>query len=250
MMQFASQLQGKLSVKLPIKRWVSKVNALPQRDRMALLAGGLALIVGFEFQAVMPAHDRRVALLASQPGIDPLQQQNDAQELQKKQAELAKLQQTLAKLAPMQAVSTQGGSPRDVFAALRKAMALEEVEVVSLKALPDEAPIKPPTHADAANVAPEAAPVATAASDVPADGAPAPVAPPPPPEPTVFRHRAELRLAGSLAHVNQVLQRFEQTNQLLRLERVKLAPSEQDARVVEATLSLILISQEQTWLAM
>ena len=101
-----------------------------------LLAGGLALVVGFVFQVTMPVHDRRVASL-SQPGIDPLQQQTDAQALQQKQAELMRLQQQLAKRTPAQAVSTQGGAPREVFAALRKAMALQEVEVVSLKALPD-----------------------------------------------------------------------------------------------------------------
>lgn len=248
MMSSFNQWRDKALSQLPFKRWLAKINALPHRDRVAMLAGGLALIVGAEFQAVMPIHDRRMALLASQPGSDPLQQQNDAQALQGKQAELAKLQQTLAQRTPMQAMSTQGGAPRDVFAALRKAMALQEVEVVSLKALPDEAPVKPPTHADTTNTA-EAPPVAAVPSDASAsDGASAPT--PVSADPSVFRHRAELRLAGSLAHVNQVLKTFEQSNQLMRLERVKLTPSEHDARTIEATLSLILISQEQTWLAM
>ena len=249
MMSVIRKWQAQALSKLPIKRWLAKVNALPQRDRMAMLAGGLALIIGFEFQAVMPVHDRRMALLASQPGADPLQQQNDALALQSKQAELAKLQQTLSQRAPMQAVSTQSGSPRDVFAALRKAMALQEVEVVSLQALPDEPPVKPPTHADAASAPVEAAPVADAASDAAAPEAPAAV-PSAPVEASVYRHRAELKLAGTLAHVNQVLKQFEQGNELLRLERVKLTPSEHDARTIEATLSLILISQEKTWLAM
>lgn len=84
---FKTSPLAKLPIKLPIKRWVGKVNALPQRDRIALLGGGLALIVGFEFQAVLPIHDRRVALLSSQPGQDPLQEQNDRLLLEKKQAE-------------------------------------------------------------------------------------------------------------------------------------------------------------------
>ncbi len=250
MMSVIRKWQAQALSKLPIKRWLAKVNALPQRDRMAMLAGGLALIIGFEFQAVMPLHDRRMALLASQPGADPLQQQNDAQALQSKQAELAKLQQTLSQRAPMQAMSTQSGSPRDVFASLRKAMALQEVEVVSLQALPDEPPVKPPTHADVASTPSEAPPVDDAGSgDVAAPEAPA-AAPSAAAEASVYRHRAELKLAGTLVHVNQVLKRFEQGNELLRLERVKLTPSEHDARTIEATLSLILISQEKTWLAM
>ncbi|MGE5452278.1 MAG: hypothetical protein ACM3VZ_10620 [Acidobacteriota bacterium] len=246
------QWQSEALRKLPVKRWLAKVNALPQRDRMAMLAGGLALIIGFEFQAVMPVHDRRMALLASQPGSDPLQQQNEAQALQSKQAELAQLQQTLSQRTPLQAVSAQGGAPRDVFAVFRKAMALQEVEVVALQALPDEPPVKPPTHADVASAPVEAAPVADAASDVaPTEAAAAPaVSTPAPAEPSVYRHRAELKIAGTLAHVNQVLKRFEQGHELLRLERVKLVPSAQDARTIEATLSLILISQEKTWLAM
>lgn len=247
MMSIIRKWQADWQGKLPFGRWMAKVNALPQRDRMAMLAGGLALIMGLEFQAVMPMHDRRMALLASQPGIDPLQQQNDEQALHNKQAELAKLQQTLAQRTPMQAVTTQGGAPRDVFAALRKAMALQEVEVVSLKALPDEAPVKPPVQSGAPSAPAEPPPAAEAASDATAASA---AAPPVPAEPSVFRHRAELKLAGSLAHVNQVLKHFEEGGQLLRLERVKLAPAEHDARTIEATLSLILISQEQTWLAM
>ncbi len=246
MKQRLAQLSREWLAKVPWKRWVGRVNALPQRDRMALLAGGLALVVGFVFQVTMPVHDRRVALLLTQPGIDPLQQQTDAMALQQKQAELMRLQQVLAKRTPAQAVSTQGGSPRDVFAALRKAMALQEVEVVSLKALPDDAPIKPPVAAAAASTAEVVDVPAEAASDA------AQVMPPPAPAPEtkVYRHRAELRVAGSLAQVNQVLKQFESSGQLMQLEKVKLVPAEGDARQVEATLSLVLISQEATWLAM
>ncbi|HEX5311623.1 hypothetical protein [Aquabacterium sp.] len=246
MKQRLAQLSRDWLAKVPWKRWVGRVNALPQRDRMALLAGGLALVVGFVFQVTMPVHDRRVALLLTQPGIDPLQQQTDAMALQQKQAELMRLQQVLAKRTPAQAVSTQGGSPREVFAALRKAMALQEVEVVSLKALPDDAPIKPPVAAAAASTAEVVDVPAEAASDA------GQVVPPPAPVPEakVYRHRAELRVAGSLAQVNLVLKQFESSGQLMQLEKVKLVPAEGDARQVEATLSLVLISQEATWLAM
>lgn len=247
---FKTSPLAKLPIKLPIKRWVGKVNALPQRDRIALLGGGLALIVGFEFQAVLPIHDRRAALLASQPGQDPLQEQNDRLALEKKQAELQKLQQVLAGRSPLESNSTEAGSPREVFAALRQAMALQEVEVVSLKALPDSEPIKAPDAVPAAATEPDATAVAEAASEVVADvaAAAAPEAPAAS-EPSVYRHRAELKVVGTVAHVNQVLKQFEQGKQLLRLERVRLTPA-QNTQQIEATLSLVLISQEQTWLAM
>jgi hypothetical protein len=58
-----------------------------------------------------------------------------------------------------------------------------------------------------------------------------------------------LKVAGTVANVNQVLKQFEQGKQLLRLERVRLMPA-QNTQQIEATLSLVLISQEQTWLAM
>ena len=50
--------------------------------------------------------------------------------------------------------------------------------------------------------------------------------------------------------INAVLKQFEQGNQLLRLEKGKIMPSEQLPQHIEATLSLVLISQEQKWLAM
>ncbi|MDE1997395.1 MAG: hypothetical protein KGN37_00775 [Burkholderiales bacterium] len=248
------KLKGRnsLAARLPVKKWVTKVNALPQRDRIALLAGSLALILGVEFQVIMPVHDRRVALLLSQPGLDPLEQQTAAQELQRKQDELAKLQQQVSHRAPIRDYTVQGAAPREVFASLRKAMALQEVEVVSLKALPDEAPVKPPMPSSAASASDggdQAAAADPAASDA---GAAAPVTAMPPKanEASVFRHRAELRIAGSLDHINAVLKQFEQSNQLLRLEKVKITPAEQDPKSIEATLSLVLISQEQQWLAM
>lgn len=246
---FKASPVAKLPLKLPIKKWLNKVNGLPQRDRIALLGGGLALIVGFEFQAVLPIHDRRVALLASQPGQDPLQEQNDRLALEKKQAELHKLQETLAGRLPVQSNSVEIGSPRDVFAALRKAMALQEVEVISLKALADAEPIKAPEKTPATPVESDAAAVADAASAATETAAAATPAAAPASEASVYRHRAELKVAGTVAHVNQVLKQFEQGKQLLRLERVTLKPAEA-AQQIEATLSLVLISQEQTWLAM
>ena len=75
-------------------------------------------------------------------------------------------------------------------------------------------------------------------------------APAPAPEPKVFRHRAELRVAGSLAQVNRVLKRFEVGGQLMQLEKVRLVPSKPMCARSKATLSLIMISQEATWLAM
>lgn len=240
---------GGLAARLPIKKWVAKVNALPQRDRIAMLAGSLALILGVEFQVIMPVHDRRVALLLSQPGLDPLEQQTAAEDLQRKQDELAKLQQKVSHRAPIRDYTVQGATPREVFASLRKAMALQEVEVVSLRALPDEAPVKPPMPSNAASAPDDdqAAAVDPAASDA---AAPVTAMPPKAAEASVFRHRAELRIAGSLDHINAVLKQFEQSNQLLRLEKVKITPAEQDPKSIEATLSLVLISQEQQWLAM
>lgn len=241
MMNFKEQFQSLVAKKLPVKRWLKQINALPHRDRVALLAGGLALIVGIEFQVVMPMHDRRVSLLAAQPSADPLQAQQDADALANKQAELASLQKKLVERKPMEAVSVDGGSPRQAFESLRKAMALELVEIVALKALPGEEAIKAPTAANASDAVPADEPASDAAAATPpAEPASAP---------SVYRHRAELQIAGTIAQVNEVLRKFEQPNQLLRLEKVKVAPSGQ-AGHVEATLSLVFISGEQTWLAM
>lgn len=243
--------------RLPLKKWLKQINALPQRDRMALLAGGLALLVGVEFQLVMPTHDKRVALLNSQPGHDPLQAQQDEMALQKQQAELARLQAELAKRTPVQSVSTDGGSPRDVFAALRRAMALQQIEVIGMKAIPADAALKPPSSEpdvtqDAAQdvqAAVEAASEALMGTEQ-TDASAAVAAAPAPPASDIYKHRVELRIAGSLASVNGVLQSFEHNQPLLRLERVRLTASELQSGHIEALLSLVLISREKTWLSM
>ena len=256
MMTLNTQALLKWFSKLPLKKWLKQINALPQRDRIALLAGGLALLIGAEFQLVMPTHDKRVALLNSQPGLDPLQAQQDQIAMQKQQAELTRLQAELAKRTPVQSVSTDGGSPRDVFAALRQAMALQQIEVIGLKAIPADAAMKP--HQADATPEPDATQDVQAAVEAASEAlmgateAAAPAAPPTPApaQADIYKHRVELRIAGSLAGVNTVLKNFEQNQPLLRLERVRLTASELQGGHIEALLSLVLISREKTWLSM
>lgn len=257
MMALNTQALNKWIAKLPLKKWLKQINALPQRDRIALLAGGLALLIGAEFQLVMPTHDKRVALLNSQPGLDPLQAQQDQAAMEKQQAELARLQAELAKRTPVQSVSTDGGSPRDVFAALRQAMALQQVEVIGLKAIPADSAMKTKQSDSAAELDPaqdvQAAVDAASEALLGSADANAAVAPPVAPAPApadIYKHRVELRIAGPLASVNAVLKSFEHDQPLLRLERVRLTASELKQGHIEALLSLVLISREKTWLSM
>lgn len=234
---------------LPVKRWVKKFNALPQRDRMAILAGGLALIVGLEFQVVMGLHDRRVALLGSQPEADPVLAQQEALTLAKQQEELARLQAELARRAPVQTISAEGAAPREVFASLKRAMALQQVDIVGLKAIPADEPVNAKPHETEAEAGSEEVPSAEsehAASAPDGDG----VQPLAQPKQDIFRHQIELRVAGSLTQVLAVLKGFDGASQPLRLERVKVMPSKLGQGHVEAALDLVFISRERTWLAM
>lgn len=235
---------------LPIKRWAKKFNAMPQRDRMAILAGGLALIIGIEFQVVMGLHDRRVSLLSSQPEADPAMAQQEALTLAKQQQELARLQAELARRSPVQTISTDGAAPKDVFATLKQALALKQVAIIGLKAIPAEEPVstKPAeTSSDEAAVAEDVAP--SGDGQPPQDGAVAAAAPAKMAQ-QIYRHRIELRVAGSVGQVSSVVKDFEGTTQPLRLERIKVVAAKAGSPDVEALLELVLISRERTWLAM
>lgn len=220
---------------------VSSLNRMSRRDRMALLAGGAALLAGLEFQLVWPLHERAAALSGQSQSTDPLQQQTAQTELDQKRAELARLQ------PKAQAASAQTTvSPQVAFAALRQTLSLQHVEVVSLRALPEEEPL------EVAAPASQASPVAEGdAVPAPAEAASAAVPEAPPaPAPALYRHRAELKLSGPLASVMAVLRDLERSGQPLSLERVRLAGVTRDPSAIEATVMLVTINGERTWLAL
>lgn len=226
------------------ERLLARVNALSKRDRLAMLAGGLALLGAVEFQIVLPLHDQRVAAEAQQQGPDALQVQAQQTAAQAMQTKLESLKQEWAKRQQSPMHHARASAPQAMFAELRQNLALAGVQVVSLHALADEVPqtTKPDATAPAEAAASDAAAPADAASDAAAQ--------PAKPAPTIYRHRAELRVSGSVANVMQVVSQLERDDQSMRLERVLLSATEQSDGQVVATFTLVAISEEQSWLEM
>lgn len=224
------------------ERLFARINALSKRDRIAMLAGGLALLGAVELQLILPLHDRRAAAETQQQGPDQLQLQAQQAAAEATQVKLTALQQEWAKRQKSPVRHAQASAPQTLFTELRQNLALAGVQVVALRALADEAPVAPPPAADAAAVPADAASAADpAASDA---------AQPAKPAPTIYRHRAELRVSGALAAVMSVVSQLERDDQALRLERVLLSATPKADGQVEATFSLVAISEDQSWLEM
>lgn len=195
-----------------------RVDAWPLRDRRALLAGGLAVLAAVELHVVWGLHERRLDHIRQQqePAIAQAQSRRLAAEQQRQRLaqvrhELAQGRQDVAHGAVL--------PPQEVFAALRRTLVMQGLQVLSLEALSD---------ADSGPLAP---------NDV--AGAPA-----------LYRHRAALRFSGALADVTRALHSFDQPTMPMRLERVRVAAAVDAATAVEASLVLVTVNQERTWLAL
>ncbi len=227
------------------ERLLARINALSKRDRLAMLAGGLALVGAVEFQVVLPLRGQRMAAEAQQQGPDALQVQAQQVAAEAAQAKLESLKQEWAKRQQSPVHHARASAPQAMFAELRQNLALAGVQIVSLHALADEVPQS--TKSDAAAPAEEAASDAAVPADAAASDA---AAQPAKPAPTIYRHRAELRVSGPLSSVMQVISRLEHEDQTMRLERVLVSATEQADGQVVATFTLVTISEEQSWLEM
>lgn len=225
---------------------VERIEALTRRDRMVLMAGVLAAAFAVELQVVLAMRDRRVSSEAAQTQ-DPAKSQAQIEAAARLERE-TRLKDVQAKLAGRRKLLAQQGlasPPQAIFDTLRKTLALQGVQVLELRALPEKAETaQPPADAGSAT----GAALAAAASD---DGSqPAPeAASAPAAEQVIFRHRTQVRIAGPLAEVSRIVQSFEKPALPLRLETVRFTPAS-DPSMVEASFVLLTISQDRTWLAL
>lgn len=228
-----------------IKALFNRIDAMPRRDRTALLLGSLALLAGVELQGVMSLHDKRVSVARQQQEPALAAAQAKAEAAAQRTERLAQLKSELAKIDQDLAQRGVGVAPQAVFAAMKQWMSLQGVRVWSLETLEDENAESLLAQATTAAGALAAASAAAAPANDAAAANPA-VQPPI----KAFRHRAKLQVAGTLAEVSDLLQALEAPSVPMRLEHIRLVPSEQDTAVVLATFELVTVSQETSWLAL
>ena len=236
-----------MNLKTTLGAWVARLDAMPPRDRYAMFAAALALLLGLEWLAVWPLQGQREAI--SQASSSEAQGQADARSAAdgarlQQQADLdargAVLDKALAAFGVAPSRGRGGASAGDALRGeslsflLSRTLQRQAVRVVSLRALGVEevAPVNAPT--DAVAEAPAAA--ASAGSAAEAQAAP------------LFRHRYELKLGGELGALTQAVQSLEQGARPLRIERLRIAAADGDN--LHATVTLVTIGMERSWLSL
>ena len=234
-MKFTTVLRG------GTRPWLLWLEAIPERDRYAMLAAGLALVGALELMGVQPMRDKREAIqraataeaqsvsdAAAATAADQATQAADVT------ARLAKVEAELAALGVGAGsgvgVGEKGARGDSLSFLLSRTLQRQAVNVVSLRALGvQELNLAVPTD------------VAATAGTVVADAAAAPKA--------MYRHRYELTLGGEIAQLTASVAALEHGILPLRIERVRLASNGID-NAVQATVTLVTIGLERTWLSL
>ncbi|KNZ33511.1 MAG: hypothetical protein AD742_06380 [Methylibium sp. NZG] len=250
-MKLPVALAGSTFLARPIavaKGAIAALEAMRQRDRLALCAALLSLIIGLDFLLVLPMRDKRFAIEnAQQASVNDEAAARSSQQAEQ-DAHAAELKARQVKvtqgLAAFGAAGKQADSLRFLLSrtlqglpvtvqALR-AMSVEETEVTAAAAAG--------IPADASASAPMAEPAALAlegtASDAPAAAA----------QTLLYRHRYELRLSGALPALLSALEALEGNARPLRIERVRLQADADGA--LEASVVLMTLGSERTWLSL
>lgn len=209
---------------------IARIDALPQRERLALLGAALALVVAVELLFVQPLRERREQIeLAT---VEQVQREADERALVE-QARVDAQTQSETQLQTIDrelaSLGADGSSSQSLSFLLAKALARQDVRVVSLRELMVE-DIHPEVVPDAD--AP-AAPATSAESETPAV--------------VLYRHRYEVTLGGAPETLIDALRALDQGARPLRIERVRLQRQEQG--VVQLAVTLMVIGTERAWLA-
>ncbi len=213
----------------------ARIDAMPDRDRLALFGGLLAIVAAAEFMVVWPLHAKRDSIVAA--AVQQAQQEADAaselaQAAAQKQSELeSRLAQVSTELARLGAGNATGQSLNSL---LTQTLAGQGAQIVALRelAVEDVQPGGDPAAATAA---------ATAAADAASAAAGAT-----PQSTALFRHRFELTLAGNHEALITALGTLERSARPLRIERVRVATT--DGTALQARITLAVIGTEKSWL--
>lgn len=238
------------------RRFAARLKALPPRDRLALCGAAFALLGAVEWFYVLPMRAQRQTIAAATAEqVRAEGEALDTRERQRSQAEAA-LEARLAEIDKALAAHGAGRERSETLhALLARALVAQSARILSLRDSGVEAldltPVStgPGEGAAAAggaadSAAAAAAPAAAVASGggVAAEGVAAEA------QPQLFRHRYELMLAGDATALTSALERLSQVLPPLRIERVRLAGRPDGS--VEATLTLMVIATERTWLTL
>ncbi len=225
---------------------IAPLQAMSERDRMALLLAGLALVGAVDWFAVWPMNHQRDSIVQAaraqaQATADAAAQAQD--ELAKAMAALDERSRSLdADLAKLGMAQTSG---QQLGTLLTRALQQQAVQVLGLRETAAESIEAAGPAAVAANSPADEATNASGAADGAAPtttgeaGATAPAV-------ALFRHRFELRLQGEVPALLVALSSLERDVKPLRISRVRLEGAE--GKQARLTLALVVLSTERVWL--
>lgn len=235
---------------------LERIDAMPAREKGALAALVVAGLAAVEFGWVLPQRDRHgtvvAAAVAEQQAAQRAEQDRRDQLAQAHSAIEWRLADVEVELARRGAASPRSES---LGAWMQRTLAGQAVRMVALRDA-GVSEIEAP--------APPTLPAGTGATN----DAPAPGSSPPPagadghapplvseasatgaaPQPTLYRHRYELALAGTVEQLSAVLPVLAERLAPLRVERVRLHLGE--GGTVQATLGFVIVTSERTWIAL
>ena len=227
---------------------LNRLEAIPSRDRAALVGCALALIIGVEFMVIGPMAKKRQAVAAA--GAQEAQAAKDTAA-----SELAAAQEQIQSLRTrvQQAEAENLGSgiakaqSEPVSALLQRALQSQAVTTVSLRSLASET-LQPDVPDPASAPSPAVAAAQGHPAPAAAHGHPVAGAAPPSTARTLYRHRYELVLTGEAAALSASAGALEVGLAPLRVERVLLTAGK--AESLQMTVTFGLTGTERAWLSL
>lgn len=224
------------------KQWlratVAQIDAMPVRERVALLSAGIALLVGVEFLVVLPMQTHRQNLIdmaSAAADEDARQRASAADEHMRQEDELD--QRLKAANEALQAMGVNSGlvgtRGESLSFLLSRTLHGSQVEMISLRALDaEEMRLTPRPGPGEGQGETEAIP------DAAGTGKPM----------LLYRHRYLLSLSGEFDDITQAIDTLEEALKPLRIERVRLQ-GRPDGRVM-AAIHWVTIGLDKSWLSL
>jgi hypothetical protein len=214
-------------VKRRLMALYARIDQFSRRDRLSLACGLLAAVIGIEMMVVQPLRTQRLIITQSILAENNAQSEAEKAARIERAARLADMKTRVSLLEARLAALGLKEAHRDPLTSFLNQAALRHgLVVASARGLPvEELNLTPNTLTPETATAGEAAVVAT--------------------PPTLYRHRAEVKLQGPVGGLAQALAALERDMAPLRIERVQFTPG---GGAVQATVVLTTISQERAWL--
>lgn len=232
---------------------LERIDAIPAREKGALAALVLAGLAAAEFGWVLPQRDRHGAVVAAAVAEQQARQQAEQDRRDQLAQERSAIEWRLATVE-VELARRGAASPRSqsLGAWMQSALAGQALRMVALRDA-GVSEIEAPASMAVTSATNEAN--AAGGNTPPAgnDGAASPRAADAPDssavaQPTLYRHRYELTLAGNVEQLAVALQVLAERLAPLRIERVRFHTGE--GGTVQATLGFVIVTSERTWIAL